>query len=465
MNKILIGGGASLASVLNFISILLWAKILAPEEYGTYALIATWGLLLNGTVFEWLRQTLSRNIYDSERQYRPESVSPIVALYALTIFLLSVFYVVVLLVISPHSNTLFWILIFAVAEGSFVITVTLHTIYARARRYFVSMVGRGTAIPVLSYFLIQQMDDQGVAVVTAIVSVSLIIAFVNFLFEPALRCVQLSQITRANIKATVGFGLPLAFSATTNALAGQIDRILVGAILGPTTLGVYAVICDIAQKPISVLLTAINTVAYPYYLRSTENSGIAQGFKSLNLSGNYLIAATVGMPVVCYLFGDLLLGFFYNEDIPSYAAVVFGAAAATALVRGLLGAFYFPAFQLARETRIIMQISVTLMIASLSATSLGGLAAGIYGIALGSLIAVIIGLSVAENKVRRLGPASLFTRRNFGLALAHVVWLPLYLLLHNWGYQWWILPALYITATYSTASLVMWRQTRIGKTE
>lgn len=427
-----------------------------------FALIASWGLLCNGTFFEWLRSSLSRNVYDSHRLYRPESISPVVFLYIAEICVLTLVCLIASAIFDGIAGLLFWILLFGIAEGIFVISVTLHTIYARATRYFFCVVGRGLATPLISIALIQGMSNKGEAVTLAVISAGLIIGAVNLLFDPAMRQCRRAEINRENFNAIFRFGLPIAFSASTSTLSGQIDRIIVGALLGPTVLGIYAVICDVAQKPISVLITAINTVAYPYYLRATERNGLKDGFRRLEESGNYLVAATFGIPILCILFGDLVLRFFYSDDIPEYGPIIFGVAAATALLRGLLGAFYYPAFQLARITNPILRISVILMVASLAATGIGGITLGVYGVAFGCFAAVLLGVGIAQYGVGALGDVGLFNKRNLALVAAHAIWIPVYVAVPWQGVPSWLPAIVYTLTSYATVALVVFRTPRIG---
>lgn len=65
-----------ISSGLNFLSLIVWTHLLSPAEFGTYALVSATVLFLNATIFEWLRLTASRLLYDPRPSISSTRTSP-----------------------------------------------------------------------------------------------------------------------------------------------------------------------------------------------------------------------------------------------------------------------------------------------------------------------------------------------------------------------------------------------------
>ena len=51
-----------ISSGLNFVSLLLWVRLLPAEEFGRFTLITTTALLINAILFEWARIVGARTL-------------------------------------------------------------------------------------------------------------------------------------------------------------------------------------------------------------------------------------------------------------------------------------------------------------------------------------------------------------------------------------------------------------------
>jgi O-antigen/teichoic acid export membrane protein len=76
----------------------------------------------------------------------------------------------------------------------------------------------------------------------------------------------------ATVRAALSFGLPLALNGVALATISQVDRVMVGHWFGVATLGIYAVILNIAVVPVSLILRTFGALGLSYLLSAKKDS-------------------------------------------------------------------------------------------------------------------------------------------------------------------------------------------------
>ncbi|MFZ6718963.1 MOP flippase family protein [Undibacterium sp. Ji49W] len=100
-----------------------------------------------------------------------------------------------------------------------------------------------------------------------------------------------------------------------NLLYMNIDKLLIGKILGADALGVYSVASQLMIKPFSAMSSAISRVSFPLFAQvQTDNQKIQRGYHFV-ISGIALVCvpiyfgmASIADPLIQFLFGDRWLG-------------------------------------------------------------------------------------------------------------------------------------------------------------
>jgi O-antigen/teichoic acid export membrane protein len=202
-------------------------------------------------------------------------------------------------------------------------------------------------------------------------------------FEPS--AMRLS-FERAKAAALLKFGLPLAGSSIVVFAVGNVDRLIVGAVLGPVPLGVYVLAVNLANWPISVFSQPVRAVA-PATLARLQGDPPAMRWTFLSTAG---LLAGVTLPVCALLGGtaEPLIRFVYGS-VWSGAASVLPWLAALAALR-ILFELCYDFFVVLTKTRVVLTAQVVWLAALVPLTVLGARLAGAPGAAAAQFVVALL---------------------------------------------------------------------------
>ncbi|MEH3103196.1 MAG: oligosaccharide flippase family protein [Sphingomonas phyllosphaerae] len=406
----------AISSGLNFISLLLWVRLLSPAEFGQLTLITTTTLLINATLFEWARIISARTLYSSSSATRIDPgradalftivIGLIVALGGVTAFL------------SLAGRTVFglasgwlWILFaFLVSE----VALTQLNVISRARQAawhtFWVIVTRSALSLAIGVTLVLGYRLGLAGVLLGLVvgqSVAVIGGVATDAVWRRLRLRGVRQADRAVMGGMLRLGAPLMLSSGLSYGVGVLDRYQVEHILGTTSVAYYAAPADLLQKTLGFAMLAVNITMYPAMVRAYEDDG--PGAARVLLEGNAVLYWAMCLPmlvaatVLAGPVSQLLLG----ARLAAQSAPLLPLVTAAALLRMLTIYHLQIAFQLTRHMRLLM---VAPGVAIATFVLLGAPALhrfGLIGIAGVSLLAQASGYAIS----------AALARRTFGLRL------------------------------------------------
>lgn len=233
----------AISSALNFLAVFVWTRLLAPGEFGIYALVSAAALLLNSVVFEWLRITGARTLYDSTHptSIHPARADALVALYGvITIGFLLVGTALTFAGIGFADVGAAWwpvLIAFALTEMGLAIINTVSRVRMNAWQYFVSMVARSVASLVLGLVLVVGFDMGALGALLGIVCAQAVVALAGLAMDPLWRGMRPWRASGVELKAALALGAPLIVSCGLAYAAGVADRFLIGATLGTHAVG------------------------------------------------------------------------------------------------------------------------------------------------------------------------------------------------------------------------------------
>ncbi len=406
----------AIASGLNFVSLLLWVRLLPADEFGRYTLITSTALLINAIMFEWARIVGARTLYSATDPTRidpgrADALFTIVSTFILALGVTTaVLFVSGTMIFGLAPGWLWVLFLFVFSE----VTLTMLNIVSRARgaawHTFGVIVTRSAlslaigAVLVLVYHqgltgvLLGLVIGQGIAVVGGIVS------------DGVWRRLRL----RGNVEERrvmgemLTLGAPLMLSSGLSYGVGVLDRYQIEHILGTSSVAYYAAPSDLLQKTIGFAMLAVNITMYPAMVRAYEDEGPAQA--RVLLEGNAVLYLAMCLPMVIATtilagpISHLLLG----GALADRSAPLLPLVTAAALLRLLIIYHLQIAFQLTRHMRLLM-IAPAAAIGTF--VLLGPLALhryGLIGIASVSLLAQATAYAVS----------AMLARRVFGIRLA-----------------------------------------------
>ena len=348
--------------VVNFAAIILFTRLLVPDEYGHYALVLAAVGLGNALLFRWLSVALLRYLPAYEGR-EPVLLSTLLVSYLL------------LAAVSGGVGVVGWLLwydvlvgqlfavgtLFLLCQAWFDINLQLIRVKLMPVRYGVLLMGKaliGLSVGVLlAYFgwgawgpLIGMMIG---ALLPAIVVYSCYWKDAHWrLFD------------RGTAKQVFVYGMPLAITFVLGLVISSSDRFLLGFYKGADVAGQYAVGYDLAQQTIGLLMLVVNLAAAPLAIKALESSG--EDAARQRLVSNAVGLCGIGFPAAAGLvmIAPNLSHVFLGEAYRMSASALIPWVAVGALLGGLK-AFYFDlSFQLGKRTH--KQVLVVLVAAILN---------------------------------------------------------------------------------------------------
>ncbi len=214
---------------------------------------------------------------------------------------------------------------------------------------------------------------------------------------------------RERAAALLRFGLPLAGSSIVVFAVANLDRLIVGAVLGPVPLGIYVLASNLSNWPISVFSQPVRAVA-PAALARLQHDPAAMRRTFLSTAG---LLASVTLPVCVLLVtaADPLIRFVYGSAWQAAATVLpwLGLLAMLRIVFELV----YDYFVVLASTRVVFTVQVVWLTALVPAVLAGAHLGGPAGAAAAQFaVALAVVFPIYLRELRRVGvPAREFGKR------------------------------------------------------
>jgi PST family polysaccharide transporter len=219
----------------------------------------------------------------------------------------------------------------------------------------------------------------------------------------------------ARARALLRFGLPLAGSSIVVFAVTNVDKVVVGAVLGPVPLGFYVLAANLSNWPASMFSLPVRSVA-PALLARLQSDPPTMRATFLS-TGGLLAAITLPACVVLAAAAGPLIALVYGAAWQPAAAALAWLGLLAAL--RILFELVYDYFVVLASTRVVFTVQVVWLVALVPALYAGAHAAGASGAAGAALAvgaAVVAPLYLYElNRTgvtpaavgRRLAPAAL----------------------------------------------------------
>ncbi|MCM4084872.1 lipopolysaccharide biosynthesis protein [Paractinoplanes hotanensis] len=236
-------------------------------------------------------------------------------------------------------------------------------------------------------------------------------------FEP--RAVR-PGFDRQKAAALLKFGLPLAGSSIVVFAVSNIDRLIVGVLLGPVPLGLYVLASNLSNWPISVFSQPVRAVA-PAALARLQHDPPAMRRTFLSTTG-LLTSVTLPVCVLLAASADPLIHLVYGEAWQAAAAVL-PWLGLLAMLR-ILFELVYDYFVVLADTRVVFTVQVVWLVVLIPAVVAGAHYAGAPGAAAGQFavaLAVVLPLYLRELRRVSVPPAAFGRQLLLPVAAAAVV--------------------------------------------
>jgi O-antigen/teichoic acid export membrane protein len=404
-------------ALVNFLGLLLFARLLAPEEYGRYALVMAGVGLANATCFWWLQYGLLRFL-PAYRDRRESLLSAIATGYGGAVLATLPLLGALLLVpgLSVPRGLLLLGAVLLWVQSWHEVNLELTRSDLRPGRYGVLLATRALLmVSVGGALAYAGWGAAGVLAggIAAAIVPSLAVLRANW------RGVHPGRAHAETLRKVLRYALPLTATSAMMLIVGSFDRFFLEWLGSRHAVGVYAAGYDLAQFTLGMLMNVVYLAAFPLALRALESDGpdaarahLATGFAAMLAVGAPGAAglALLAGPVAAELLGPEFAG---------AAAIIPWIAAGTFL--GSMKAFYFDlSFQVGHATRTQLGVAFATVAASVAGNLLLIPVWGARGAAVSAVVALGGGMvlsAVLGRRVFRL-PLPLYDVARVGTATA-----------------------------------------------
>ncbi|MGM0836111.1 MAG: oligosaccharide flippase family protein [Bacillota bacterium] len=304
-------------SLIGFLSIAVYTKLLNPAQYGAYALIFAIAAVMNSVVFEWLRLSLLR-FYPKYGQ-TPKVIETIkISFIGIMIItaILAVFTIVFFGNDQISPVFMGFVLLLSWSQSWNNMNLSLARAELKPKKYGVIAFTRsilgfifGTSLIYLGF------GEHGLLL-------GIIFGFWCAIFFPTFKTwkfkLDFKAFDKSMIKEFAQYGTPLTLTLLLGVIIHNSDRLIIEYLLTTSDTGIYSVTYDLTEQSVFTLMMIINLAAFPIAMRMMEDKGEAAAYDQVkkNISLLFFIAlpAAGGFIVLAPNIANLLLGEAFRAD-------------------------------------------------------------------------------------------------------------------------------------------------------
>jgi O-antigen/teichoic acid export membrane protein len=341
--------------VVGFLAIVLFTRLLSPEEFGRYALAFSVFTLAHVAVFTWLEAAMAR--FWAASKPGADLQGHFAGLYRTALLLTAAFVPLALLAVWLWpADPLFRI---AVAVGLMGCPVRCLVKLAQERLRAEGEVSKSAGID-MTVTAAGLLIGVGFALGGAGGAAPLLglglgpLLVLPFVFPGEWRRGRGARLDPTRMRAYAAYGYPIAASLALTVVLASTDRFLLAVFLDEAAVGAYHAGYSIANRTLDVLFLWLGTAGQPALVMALERGGRDRLTTAAReqLSTFLLIGlpAAAGVALVARPLAQVLIG----EDLRADAVAVTPWIALSALLYGLTAYYFGQAFTLGRKTTALL---------------------------------------------------------------------------------------------------------------
>lgn len=342
----------AIAGAINFLTLLILARLLTPDEYGQYALVLAVVALIQTFAFQWLRESLLR--------FLPLSMVNRSALLSTTLLVYLALAIIITFGASAtilfsyfHQRdpvySLFSIILgtaILLGEGWLGLNLELARSNFRPRLYGGLWISKSVLALVVGGGLAYLGFSSSGALLGAAVGAALPTVFTS---GPWMRT-RLALGDKSVAKSLFSYGLPLSAHLALGQVILSSDRLFLRHYEDLSSVGIYALGYDLTWQSILMLTMAVNTAALPLAFRKMETGGLHAAQVQLKQNLNVLLAVALPLVVGISLIASNFAYVFVSQDYASGVAAIIPWVAISVLLFSVKIGYADLAFQLTKST-------------------------------------------------------------------------------------------------------------------
>ena len=341
--------------VVGFLAIVVFTRLLSPEDFGRYALAYSVMTLAHVAVFSWLEAAMAR--FWAAQKPGADTAAHFASLYR-TAFILTAIWL-------PVTALVVWLLpvdpMFRLALGVGLAGAPVRCLAKLGQERFraageVSRAARlDMAVSIGGLLVGVGFALSGAGGAAPLAGLALApLAILPFVLPGELRQARSGVVTAERLKSYAGYGYPIAASLALTVVLASTDRFLLAAFMDEAAVGAYHAGYSIANRTLDVLFLWLGSAGQPAMVMALERGGLerlkvaaAEQASTFFLVG---IPAAAGVALVARPLAHVLIG----EHLRDAAAQVTPWIALSALLYGMTAYYFGQAFTLGRKTKRLL---------------------------------------------------------------------------------------------------------------
>jgi O-antigen/teichoic acid export membrane protein len=384
-----------------FAALAVYTRLLAPDQFGRYALLIAGVGLANAIIFQWLRLVAARFLQNHASP--DEFLGCILAqFYMLAACVGGAGIVLSLAWPDPVWQRLLALAVpLLVTQAGLELSLVISSARLEPRGYGLMLSSKAVIAVVLGGWL-AWLGLGAAGPVWGLIAGQTIALLVSY------RCIwgaaQMQWPADDELRRYLRYGLPLIATFALAWVISASDRLLLMLLLNEEAVGYYSPGYDLAFQSLTLVLTVINTAAYPLAVKALASGGPETARRQLQENGELVAtAALVGCATLIVLAPSIVLLLIGEAFRPTSLALLPIVAIAAALA-GIKAYHFDTAFHLGEQSHVLVYISSLAAIVNIGLNLVLIPKLGVLGAAWGTLGAYACALILSVIAARRAFP-------------------------------------------------------------
>jgi O-antigen/teichoic acid export membrane protein len=319
--------------VVAIATVVIFTRLLSPEEYGFYALCMSIASVASVIFFQWLNEAVVRfyplYIHDSSKVMAVAIRGFLAGTAATTLMCLGILPFHDVFGLEPVLIGILLLITIALGFYSLVLRVAIAEC-APVRFGLLSWAKNGGAL-LAGFVLISYGFTQHGALLGFLMG--LVFAVMAFASKPLIT-MKLGNVDASLFTEMFRYGWPLTLSSLAILVVDVADRFMIGNLLGASHVAPYAVAYDLVQQSVGTIMNVLFLATFPLIVKVFEGKHDETTRIHLQALGKKLIGlglpVVVGIGVIASDIAEIMVGNGYRqgagEIMPWLAAAIFVGA-------------------------------------------------------------------------------------------------------------------------------------------
>jgi O-antigen/teichoic acid export membrane protein len=398
--------------------VVIYTRLLTPEQYGRYALAVTIVQWLQTLVFYWLCSGVARFHEASRVQGQLPVLLSTVYMGALS--LNGLLAIGIVWVTASLDDGWRWLVIAGLASliARSLLLINLER-YRAARevRLYTRLEGAQYIISLgLGVLLVSVTNGNPAAILWGSALACSLVLLLDA--SQLLRLLRPTAWSGEEARRLARYGLPLAVSVLLGQILAKSDRFFIAWLMDDKAVGVYAVVYALVDRPSTIIFNWVGMATVPLAFAAMEREGPAAARQVMTNTGKTLVLlllpCTVGLAVVAEPLATVVFGVSFREE----ATWLIPWIALASLLYGAMVHYASHAFMIAQNTRCLLFINLAMVAVNMVCNFLLIPPFGLEGAVAASILTYAIGLGARLILARQFFPIPLVASHCFRGLLA-----------------------------------------------